>query len=205
MQNNPFRQKLEFHKNDKGFEVYRSKFDSRSTLNRKEKEWGVQKFTPVVRTQLATPWSTFKHEIIQKQQQEAKLLQNQNMESKEAKQFFKNREENFRRTQIAEAQKEYIKWEDFSEDVLENGKEKAKKHKQNNKNRSPKSKNSIRIVNEIMLNNFDSKKLTSQQNNTIRKMITKTTYLARGALIESVVNDLRRRGLKTKKKIKNVV
>uniref|UniRef100_A0A0A1WG37 Uncharacterized protein n=1 Tax=Zeugodacus cucurbitae TaxID=28588 RepID=A0A0A1WG37_ZEUCU len=205
MQNNPFRQKADFRRKDKQFGAFRNKIDSRKPLNKKEKEWGVQKFTPVVRTQPATPWTTFKSEIIQKQQEEAKLLQNPNMESEEAKQFFKKREENFRRAQITEARKEDTKWEDFSEDVPERSTHKKKHKKLNNKRQAnkgnfTKSKTALPVVDEMMLSNFDSKKLTSQQNNTIRKMITKTTYLARGAGIESVVNDLRRRGLKPKKK-----
>ncbi|XP_050323290.1 uncharacterized protein LOC126755050 [Bactrocera neohumeralis] len=206
MESNPFRQKPGFHKKDKQFGVSRNKVDTRGKFNKKEKEWGIQKFTPVVKTQLPTPWSTFKNEIIQKQQEEAKLLNNPNMESEEARQFLKKREQNFRRSEIAEGRKEDIKWEDFSEKAHKKSSEKRKRRKQikkdqRNKDKSPTSKNSFPVVDEKILNNFDSKQLTSHQNNRIRKMITKTTYLARGAPIESVVNDLKRRGLKPTKKL----
>lgn len=209
MQCNPFRQKPEFRKKDGQFGAFQKKIDTCGIFNKKEKEWGVQKFTPVVRTQSATPWSTFKTEIIQKQQEETKLLQNPNIESEEARQFFKKREQHFRRVQIDEARKEDIKWEDFSENAHGKSSKKSKYKKQTtksqrNKDSPPISNDSLPVVDQTILNNFDSKKLTFHQNNRIRKMITKTTYLARGAPIESVVNDLKRRGLKPKKKLKNL-
>ncbi|XP_053964596.1 uncharacterized protein LOC128867427 [Anastrepha ludens] len=211
MQNNPFRQKPGFRGNHKEHPSGGNwkKGSSNRARDKKGEEWGVKKFTPVIRTQAATPWSAFKNEIMQKQQEERNAAKTLNMESEEAKQFLKKREENFRRIQIAESRKEDVKWEDFSDDLDLNAQNTGKHDNRSTKkkcqtktkktSKADKPAKFIPLVDKSFLKNFDSKKLSFRQNNSIRKAITKTTFLARGATLESVVEDMKRRGITRKK------
>ncbi|XP_017468668.1 PREDICTED: uncharacterized protein LOC108360757 [Rhagoletis zephyria] len=213
MHNNPFRQKpgscSKYKEQSSGGKWKTGSSNNNYAFSKKEREWGKTKFTPVVRIQAATPWATFKNEIIQKQHEETKASKNLNMESEEAKQFLKKREENFRRMQMIEAKKEDVLWEDFSEPVRcrENGNQTKKSEKFCSERSQPnikmpskpnRSKKPVPLVDNSLLRNFDSKKLSFKQNNTLRRVITKTTNFARGSTLEAVVKDLKRCGVKRK-------
>ncbi|CAD6998582.1 unnamed protein product [Ceratitis capitata] len=202
MQNNPFRKSPGFfnEQKDHSFANNKRKIHPRSDFTKKEKEWGLKKFIPVVRPQTATPWATFKNEIIQKQQEEIHSSKNPNIGSEEARIFLKKREEKFRRMKIEEAKKEVTKWEDFSEvsPSKSTGQKRRKQISKNKKNKKSQSKNQSNFISKDILKRFDSKKLNFHQNNVIRQTITQTTHLARGAPLESVVNDLKRRGIRRK-------
>lgn len=174
----------------------------------------------------ATPWNKYKDEIVFKNREEEQAALQANMDSSEAKNTLKQREINYRKSLIEQKKQEITKWEDFGENEENNN---TTKKNSKNQIKGPKGKhldkNKIKIepnkptktdfkknlsnlklksnvkqlISKDILDNFDSKKLDYQQNDVMRSVITKTTILAFGETLESVVKDMK---LKKSKKNK---
>ncbi|XP_037928070.1 uncharacterized protein LOC119662509 [Teleopsis dalmanni] len=198
MINNPFR-KQQTNKN------------TNNRISEKTKQWGKIPFKPksaaVGREHAgnSTPWAEFKNQILETNKHADAI----NINTEDAKQHLKKREENYRRNLIVEKRKLETVWDDFGEaeesnDVPQNNIDQKfvkSPHvdKQNNKQKNNKFKkkfnrqqdNTQTFINEDLLKNFDSKKLTFEQNNKLRKVITANTMLAKNNNLSTTIKNIK--------------
>ncbi|XP_055836803.1 uncharacterized protein LOC129905357 [Episyrphus balteatus] len=167
---------------------------------KKESEWGKVKFNPIARnviTEQSTPWSQMKNDLIRQQQDsehESKMTQNSN-----AAEILKKREETYRRNLITSKRNQPTQWEEFDDDdeLAPSSSKKTKKHKQKEQiGTFDKIKSNIKDIRSMKKEDFDSKLLTKDQNNFLKKFITKNACTVKGnASLEAIVEDMKLNGV----------
>lgn len=173
-------------------------------VRRKVAQWGKVKFQPKklekkplfnvvardARFVAPTPWSKYKDNWSRTQQEKEQEHRRPQMNSDEAQKFLRQREINYLRIRMQQKQQEPTEWESFEDDKTSlssketNGSKITEKQKNNKKSIRP-------IIDEDLLNNFDARKLSYEQRDKMRRILTKGVSLRRGANLKKAVNNLR--------------
>lgn len=193
---------------------FSKKYDDRKSIFYKNKE--KIRFNEVAKgakPENSTPWNKYKGEIIFRQRDESQAALHADMENEERKAILKQREISYRRSLAEQKKQEATKWEDFAEDYGQIDDSQTQRHKGNQstqlqfykaENLNSKSRTRFKkkhsntnfrkdFISKDLLENFDSKKLSFEQNDKLRSVITKNTLLAKEKSLQNVVNDLKRR------------
>uniref|UniRef100_D3TS64 Hypothetical conserved protein n=1 Tax=Glossina morsitans morsitans TaxID=37546 RepID=D3TS64_GLOMM len=188
-----------------------SQKEEQKKLNAKIEQWGKVKFKPIEsnnqhkeksnkynkyrreKPEIPTTWTYFKDEMLSKEREEEQRSKQLKMDNEEARECLKQRQINYRKVLMQKKKEEPIQWESFEDD----GKHRQHKqiantlkHDMITKKKFSHNREAKLLPTEI-LKDFDSRNLNYQQNDKLRRLLTKSVIKHNGATFTQTVNDLK--------------
>uniref|UniRef100_A0A1A9ZY72 Uncharacterized protein n=1 Tax=Glossina pallidipes TaxID=7398 RepID=A0A1A9ZY72_GLOPL len=201
-----------------------SQKEQQKKLNAKIEQWGKVKFKPIESNNQhkeksdkynkyrrgkpePTAWTYFKDEMFSKEREEKQRSKQLKMDNEEARECLKQRQINYRKVLMQKKKEEPIQWESFEDD----GKHRQHKQIANTLKHDVTTEkkcshnHEAKLIPTEILKDFDSRNLNYQQNDKLRRLLTKSVIKHNGATFTQTVNDLKYQKQQKKRKMKRIV
>uniref|UniRef100_A0A1A9UNS2 Uncharacterized protein n=1 Tax=Glossina austeni TaxID=7395 RepID=A0A1A9UNS2_GLOAU len=178
-----------------------SQKEEQKKLKAKIEQWGKVKFKPIEsknqhkeksnkynkyrkeKPEIPTTWTYFKDEMLSKEREEKQRSKQLKMDNKEAQECLKQRQITYRKMLMQKKREESIQWESFGDDGKHRQHEQianTSKHYVTTEKNFSHNREAKLIPTEI-LKDFDSRNLNYQQNDKLRRLLTKSVIKHNGA------------------------